>query len=202
MNSFAKLIETHIISFKEVLVLNYKKIGLNELEAMIIILLYEQKKHNNNALSVSLLAKYVTIDQKQLSEIIVNLVEKGYIELLLEQGQECFSLKPTIEKLGLALDQTESIDYKEELKLIIGDLENHYQRHLNANELLIIRRWMSEEYSIDLIKAAVEESYKQNRLNVRFVDTILTNRANRVKCDEVNPEIEEVLNQIHVNKKN
>ena len=202
MNSFAKLIETHIISFKEVLVLNYKKIGLNEIEAMIIILLYEQKKHTNNALSASSIEKYVTLDEKQLSEMIVNLVERGYIELLLENGQECFSLKPTIEKLGLVLDQGDNVDYKEELKLIIADLEKHYNRPLNANELLIIRRWMTEEYSIELIKAAVTESYTKNRLNVRFIDTILTNRINRVKPVEVDPEIEEVLKQIHVGRKN
>lgn len=202
MNSFAKLIETHIISFNEVLVLNYKKIGLNEIEAMIIILLYQQKKHTNNALSVSSIEKYVTLDEKQLSEMIVNLVERGYIELLLENAQECFSLKPTIEKLGLVLDQGDNVDYKEELKLIIADLEKHYNRPLNANELLIIRRWMTEEYSIELIKAAVTESYTKNRLNVRFIDTILTNRINRVKPVEVDPEIEEVLKQIHVGRKN
>ena len=44
MNNYGKLIESHMISFKEVLVMNYKAIGLNESEAMVIILLYEQKK--------------------------------------------------------------------------------------------------------------------------------------------------------------
>ena len=47
MNNYSKLITSHMISFKEVLVKNYKKIKLNETEAMIIILLYEQRKHNN-----------------------------------------------------------------------------------------------------------------------------------------------------------
>ena len=48
MNNYSKLINSHMISFKEALVKNFKKIDLNEIEAMVIILLYEQKKINNN----------------------------------------------------------------------------------------------------------------------------------------------------------
>ena len=47
MNNYSKLIDSHMISFKEALVKNFKKINLNEIETMVIILLYEQKKTNN-----------------------------------------------------------------------------------------------------------------------------------------------------------
>lgn len=201
MNSYAKLIETHIISFKEVLVLNYKKIELNEQEAMIIILLYEQKKHSNNALSVSSIEKYVTIPHNELSQMIVSLVERGYIELQMNGNQECFSLLPTINRLGDALGQNDDLDYKGEIKLIVSDLEKTYARPLTASELLIIQRWITEEYSIDLIKNAVQESLKLNRYNVRYIDSILVNKIQRNADVEVDPNIEEVLKQIHVTKR-
>lgn len=201
MNSYAKLIETHIISFKEVLVLNYKRIELNEQEAMIIILLYEQKKHSNNALSVSSIEKYVTIPHNELSQMIVSLVERGYIELQMNGNQECFSLLPTINRLGAALGQNDDLDYKGEIKLIVSDLEKTYARPLTASELLIVQRWITEEYSIDLIKNAVQESLKLNRYNVRYIDSILVNKIQRNADVEVDPNIEEVLKQIHVTKR-
>ena len=58
MNNYGKLIKSHMISFKEVMVLNYKAIGLNETEAMVIILLYEQKKQKN-------ICSYVLMSKKQ-----------------------------------------------------------------------------------------------------------------------------------------
>ncbi len=201
MNSYAKLIETHIISFKEILVQKYKQIGLNEQEAMIIIHLYEQKKHTNNALSVSTIEKYVTLSTNELSQIIVDLVKRGYIELKMENNQERFSLSPTINLLGEALGKNDDLDYKEEIKLLVADLEKTYNRPLNANELLIVQRWITEEYSIDLIKKAIEEANRLSRYNVRYVDSILTNKVQRTTNVTINPDIEEVLKQINVTKK-
>ena len=110
MNNYGKLIESHMISFKEVLVMNYKAIGLNETEAMVIILLYEQKKHKNNALSVSNILKYVTLKESELSKLIVNLVERDYIELIFEDNNvEKFSLTPTIDKLGSILENLDIV---------------------------------------------------------------------------------------------
>lgn len=204
MNSYAKLIETHMISFKEVLVLNYKNIGLNEVEAIVLILLYEQKKHTNNAISIKGISKYVTFDDNELSKIIVKLVENGYIDLILENNIEHYSLKPTIDKLGDALERLDKSnsdkDYKEEIQLIIADLEKFYGRPLKPNELLIIQNWLNDNFSIEIIKSAVDESIKLNKKNVKYIDCILNNRKERPEVEEVDSELEEVLKNINVRR--
>ena len=68
MNNYSKLINSHMISFKEALVKNFKKINLNEVETMVIILLYEQKKINNT-LSIETLLEQVTLSEYDLSSM-------------------------------------------------------------------------------------------------------------------------------------
>ena len=201
MNNYAKLIESHIISFKEVIVLNYKKIGLNEQEAMIIILLYEHKKHHDKAISVKDISQYVTFTEQELSSKIVSLVERGYIELEMKNNVEVFSLKPTIEKLGNSLANVdEKIIYKDEIKEIIADLEKKYSRPLKASELLIIKEWFNQKIDVNVIKKTIENCYQLNKLNIKYIDSILSNQVNRNKDVIIDEKIEEVLKRINVRK--
>ena len=147
MNNYSKLIKSHMISFKEVMVLNYKAIGLNETEAMVIILVYEQKKQKNHAISAKNILKYVTLTESQLSNLLVNLVERGYIELIIEDNNlEHFVLTPTVEKLGEVLEANElgETSFKDNVSQVINLLETSYQRMLTASELVIVQKWMNE----------------------------------------------------------
>jgi len=189
-----------MISFKEVLVLNYKRIGLNEVEAMCLILLYEQKKHTNNAISVNEIVKYVTLSEQELSKVLLKLVEKGYIELKLINNVESYSLNPTIKKLGNVLEKQESgKTYKEEIQDIIATLEKYYGRNLTPKELLIIQEWFNEEYEIDVINKAINESLKLGKNNVKYIDSILSNKVKREEQVD-DDDIEEVLKEINVRK--
>lgn len=201
MNNYGKLIEAHMISFKEVIVMNYKEIGLNETEAMVIILLYEQKKHNNNALSVKNISKYVTLSETELSKLIVSLVEREFIELIIEDNnEEHFSLVPTIEKLGEVLKNNDSKEegVQEDISKLISFLETTYQRPLNASELVIVQRWMSENHSMKTIMNAVNESIRLQKLNLKYADAILMSKTPREIVNTVDPEIQKVLQQINV----
>lgn len=201
MNNYSKLIKSHMISFKEVMVLNYKAIGLNETEAMVIILLYEQKKQKNHAISAKNILKYVTLTESQLSNLLVNLVERGYIELIIEDNNlEHFVLTPTVEKLGEVLEANElgETSFKDNVSQVINLLETSYQRMLTASELVIVQKWMNEKHSLKDISNAINESIKLNKMNVKYVDAILVSRPVREQADEIDPELQKVLQQINV----
>lgn len=201
MNNYSKLIKSHMISFKEVMVLNYKAIGLNETEAMVIILLYEQKKQKNHAISAKNILKYVTLTESQLSNLLVNLVERGYIELIIEDNNlEHFVLTPTVEKLGEVLEANElgEASFKDNVSQVINLLETSYQRMLTASELVIVQKWMNEKHSLKDISNAINESIKLNKMNVKYVDAILVSRPVREQADEIDPELQKVLQQINV----
>ena len=204
MNNYSKLIKSHMISFKEVMVLNYKAIGLNETEAMIIILLYEQKKQKNHAISAKNILKYVTLSENQLSNILVNLVERGYIELIIENNNsEHFVLTPTIERLGEVLELNEKGEtvVKDDVSQAVNLLESSYQRMLTASELVIVQRWINEKYTIKDIQNAVNDSIRLNRTNLKYVDAILASKPVREQADEIDPELQKVLQQINVKRR-
>ncbi len=203
MNNYSKLIDSHMISFKEVIVKNYKKIGLNEIETMIIILLYEQKK-TNNTLSISSLLELVTLSEYDLSTMIVNLVERGYVELVIEDNmEEHFLLTPTIEKLGEVLEQNDKKPRNVDLELakVVSYIESLYQKQLAVNDFKVIDRWVEEGYTFEQISDAVLESVKAKKTNVKYADAILVGRKSHEKATNIDPELQEVLQQINVKRR-
>ena len=203
MNNYSKLIDSHMISFKEAIVKNYKKIGLNEIETMIIILLYEQKKINNT-LSIPSLLELVTLSEYDLSTMIVDLVERGFVELLIDDNmEEHFSLKPTIDKLGETLEQNEKQPKNVDLELVkvVSYIESVYQKQLSVSELKTVDRWIEEGFLFKEIADAVLESLKAKKMNVKYADAILVSRKHHEKATNVDPELQEVLQQINVKRR-
>jgi DNA replication protein DnaD len=192
-----------MISFKEVIVKNYKKIGLNEIETMVIVLLYEQKK-TNNTLSIQALLELVTLSEYDLSTMIVNLVERGYVELVIEDNmEEHFLLTPTIEKLGEVLEQNDKKprNFDLELAKVVSYIESLYQKQLAINDFKVIDRWVEEGYTFEQISDAVLESLKAKKTNVKYVDAILVGRKSHEKATNIDPELQEVLQQINVKRR-
>lgn len=203
MNNYSKLINSHMISFKEALVKNFKKIDLNEIEAMVIILLYEQKKINNT-LSIESLLEQVTLSEYDLSSMIVNLVERGYIELVIEDNmEEHFFLTPTIDKLGEVLEQNDKKTHSNDIELskTINFIESVFQKQMTLNDLKIIDRWLEEGFSFEEITNTVLECVRLKKTNVKYVDAVLISRKKHEKATNVDPELQEVLQQINVKRR-
>lgn len=203
MNNYSKLINSHMISFKEALVKNFKKIDLNEIEAMVIILLYEQKKINNT-LSIESLLEQVTLSEYDLSSMIVNLVERGYIELVIEDNmEEHFFLTPTIDKLGEVLEQNDKKTHSNDIELskTINFIESVFQKQMTLNDLKNIDRWLEEGFSFEEITNTVLECVRLKKTNVKYVDAVLISRKKHEKATNVDPELQEVLQQINVKRR-
>lgn len=203
MNNYSKLIDSHMISFKEAIVKNYKKIGLNEVETMIIILLYEQKK-TNNTLFVPALLELVTLSEYDLSSMIVNLVERNYIELTIDDDmEERFHLTPTIEKLGEVLEKNDKKprDLDLELGKTVSYIESLFQKQLTIGDLKVVDRWLEEGFTFEDISEVILECLKAKKTNVRYADAILISRKKHEKATNIDPELQEVLQQINVKRR-
>jgi len=206
MNSYGKMIQANMISFNNALLTNYRKIGLDEVDMVIISLLYNQKVHRNDFLSIRSLKRKMTIDEKTLSERIYRLVETGYVELLIEDDKkEQFSLEPTINKLGLCFEEENGVDSEkasqELLHKVIQYVELTYQRTLSPSDLTIINSWIDEGYCYDQITEAVLESLKARRTHLKYADAILVSRKEREKAVNIDPKLKEVLSQVYVKKR-
>lgn len=206
MNNFGKLIKANLISFNTALLTNYKKLGLDEIDAIIILHLFQQKRDRDDFLSIRSLRLKMTIEQNKLSERIFKLVEQGFIELLIEDGQrEQFSLNPTIEKLGLCFEENqgecEEQSRKELIQKIVSYTETSYQKTLSPTDLEIINGWVEEGYTYDQMTGAIFDSLKAKKMHLRYADAILVSRCQKRNEVAIDPSIKEMLDQVYVKRR-
>lgn len=205
MNNYSKLIRSNVISLNEVLIQNYKNIGLDEIDMTILVLLNLQKLNQDNALSTNSLAEKMTLNENEISERILSLLQKGYLELIIDDvtSQEKFSLDPVIEKISALLSEEPKQETNQEMvQKVVEYCQKIYQRILSVEELKIVHMWVDDNYSYEEISEAVFDSLKAKKTQIKYADAILVNRhqnMNREKVD-VDPDIKEVLNSINVKR--
>lgn len=207
MNNIAKLIKAKTIDFTQVLIKHYKAIGLNETTAVIVAKLYYLADENDNFLELEKLAKEVTINIEELSDLVIDLVNKGYIELTLDNnGKETFTLDGVIEKLGIVLDKGSSDELlderKEKLSLIVSYIETTFSRICSAADLVIINAWLDSNYEYEDIKNAVFKAFQLGKYNLKYADAILASKAShQAKPEiEVDEELKALLDGAYVKK--
>jgi hypothetical protein len=177
--------------------------NINEVEAMIICKLYVLSE-NNNFLSTKALLKQMNLSESDLSNHILDLVNKGYIELTLnDDNSENFSIDGVINRLGEILEagSPEEIENKnrEKISFIINYVETVFQRVCNQNDLIIINQWIKEGYDTKDIQNAILDSQKAKKAHLKYADAILTSRCRHVSDDkmEVNGNLKEMLDSMY-----
>lgn len=207
MNRIAKLIKAKTIDFTQVLIQNYKVIGLNETSAMVVAKLYYLAEENDNFLELEKLAKEVTINMEQLGDLIIDLVNKGYLELTLDNnGKETFSIDGTIEKIAVILDNGSNDEVlsarQEKLSLVVTYVETTFSKTCSASDLIIINAWLDSNYEYDDIKNAVFKAFQLGKYNLKYVDAILASKASHQANSniEVDEEIKALLDGAYVKK--
>ena len=190
MNSIGKLIKAKTISFNEMLIRHYKKLRLNEQEAMILMHLYIQQDEGDSLLSISTLKEKVTVSEEVLSNIILKLIQEDYIELSISNDcKETFNLDKVIDMLGEYLTDNDSnkpeTDRTITLQTIVSYAENCYQKVLSSSDLMI--------------EQAILDSLKAKKLHLKYADAILVNRKKeRTKVTEVDEDIKQMLQNVYV----
>lgn len=204
MNNYSKLIHSNVISLNDALIQNYKKIGLDEVNMTLLLLLNFQKNNQDNFLSTASLTMKMTISENEISERILSLLNQGFIELQIDEKGEKFVLDPLIDKVAEALSDevVEKVDTSNQVSEIVEYCEKTYQRLLSVDDLKIVNMWIEEQYSLEEIKSAVLDSLKAKKTQLRYADAILVNRKNNTNREkkEVDKELQEVLNTINVKR--
>lgn len=204
MNNIGKLIKSKTISFNEMLIRFYTKLNLNETEAMILMVLYVQQDDTGEVLSTDVLKSKVSLNEEELSNVILSLINKGYIELLIDdEGKEIFSIDNVIDKLGAIISSNDSIIDKNDRQVVLQEMveyiEKCYQKVLSSSDLMIINNWLDLNYNIDEMKQAVLDSLKAKKMHLKYADAILVNRKKeRVQVSNVDEDIKSMLESVYV----
>lgn len=206
MSAVVRLIKAKTISFTEELLSNYTKIKLNEAEAIVLILLNRKLDNHDNILSINELTKLMSLNEDDLSNLVIGLVQKGFIEINMDGGVESFSIEGAIVALANVLDEEESSnkfnDRQDLLSQIVLYIETTYAKPLAPADLMIINNWIDLEYSYEDIRAAILDSLKAKKMHLRYADAILANRSNSKKREvvEYDEDIKKMLDAMYVKK--
>jgi len=156
------------------LLTNYKSLGLNETEVLVVLHLLRYLSGNNDFPTPKEIASYMTIDEKECANILGKLIQKGLLAIKQHENEqhqlsEAYSLDPLLEKLYAKKESNE-----EQEGTIFILFEQEFGRPLSPFEIETINVWLDEDkIAPALIKAGLRESVLMGKLNFKYIDRIL-----------------------------
>lgn len=190
VRNMKSLIKKNIIDFTELVLNNYYKIGLDEVDAIIVIKLKYLLDRQITFIHPRKLSEQLNISPQTTSKRLDNLVEKGFVKMeLIKNGNgketESFNLDYVIEKIIKAdfeekinesSDQNKNIESR-----LVSLFETEFRKPLSVLDIQTITKWLSEDnYSYDEIKNALFEASKARKLTTRYVDKILLSKDEEI----------------------
>lgn len=159
------------------LLLNYKQLGLQEIEVMILIHIYYYIQQGNDFPTPQEICHSMTLEENQLLEHLRSLIQRNLIEIKELQNEhnqlsEAYSLEPLWEKI-FSPKEAPVEETNNEITIFIL-FEQEFGRPLSPFEIETINSWLDEDkITPALIKAALRESVLMGKLNFRYIDRIL-----------------------------
>jgi DNA replication protein len=176
-------LEQGSIALPKLLVRNYKRLGLNETEFMLILQVHTFIESGNHFPTPMEIANNMTISSNQCTEILRQLVKKGFISIEEDYDSnsvicEKYSLRPLWEKLlQWKVNETiakENAGHEEEETSLYTVFEQEFGRPLSPFECETLAMWIDQDHHDPvIIKAALREAVLSGKLNFRYIDRIL-----------------------------
>ena len=166
------------IVIPKVLFKYYKKLNITEEELILLICIVQEG--DKIIYDPSLFKEEIDMDKYTAMQLITDLAEKGTIEIKVENNksnkkEEYIYLEPLYNKMlnlliDLQLGTNKTIDTN-----IFAAFEQELGRTLSATEVEIIKDWIHDGNSEELIKEALKEAILNNVRNLKYIDRILYN---------------------------
>ncbi|MFD1436492.1 DnaD domain protein [Kroppenstedtia eburnea] len=172
------------ISFPVLLFTEYKRLGLNEGQVMLLlhILLFNEKEGITFP-TVSQLEERMSVKGDRIVQWLQVLVRKGFlsIEETVDEGglrSEQYSSAPLLQQLAASYLDRESIQPDDTVEEAYDNLfqlfEREFGRPLSPMECETLTQWLDEDaHPESLIVAALREAVFCGKLSCRYIDRIL-----------------------------
>ena len=175
------------IDYRYLLVDTYKSLGLNEYDLAVLLVVDNILKETPTLVTSELLALKMSIDVKELDSILVNLMNRGFLEYsnLPNSNSLVTSITPTYKKISenfvrdlITYNAIEDNDNrKHSISNIYGTFEKELGRSLSPVELEKVREWVAQGIEENIIIDSLHECISKNkRLTIRSIDKIIIKR--------------------------
>lgn len=195
-----KLYNDYNFNIELILTSEYKKLGLDSNELIILLVLFSNKS-KKKVFSLASIARKVDFTQDEIAAIITNLLEKDFIEIKLEtynkKEREIYSLDKTFKQVQTMIEDEIKIDLQQENKSNISEtiskLENKLNRILRPNELERVRLWY-ETFDFEHNKIINTIESLDKNISVIKVEKILNLDIEEPK--EIDKDVDDALERI------
>ncbi|MFA5421694.1 MAG: DnaD domain protein [Bacilli bacterium] len=174
-------ISMEALDFRYLLIEHYKKIGLDEDDLAVVLVIDHLLEQKNKFITADLLSLRMNLSTEAIDRILVKLINRGLLEYETANKNIKTSLKPLRKKLykefqlALAKEQelNSSAARNATLKNIYEVFEKELSRTLSPIEFSIINEWVNFGYSDEMIINALKEAVSKNKKSLRSIDKIL-----------------------------
>ena len=196
------------VDFRFLLLENYKKLKISENELAVIFMIDHLVTQGNPFITADLLSLKMTLDIKEIDELIADLLSRGFMEYSSLNGKTVTSLNPLKEKLfsNFALSVSKEASNRKEKEEVLANVYQSFEvelgRSLQPMEVATIREWIDLGYSDEIIINALKETLNQGKRSIKSVDKLLLSWAKREDLetegktpidDEWNKNLEETI---------
>jgi len=173
MEAMLEVLKNRCYQIPQILLFNYRKLGITDLELIVIFYLWNSIDSNYNPKSIS---NDLGIEINSVLEIINNLSEKGFLSLNIVKinnvHNEVINLDPLYEKLAFLIMKVDGKKTNKDANLF-DVYEKELGRGLTPTEYEIINGWRDTGYSNELILLALKEAIYNGVTNFRYIDRII-----------------------------
>lgn len=185
---------------------HYSELGMSEKDLIILIKLIYASEISNKQPSIDFLKKGSTMEPREVTSIIQNLIQRDLLELQVKKDEEgkfteYMNLDGFYEKLShiLAQDQVDNkqSNSQQQFKDLFQYIEQLFARPLSPYEIETLNQWIDvDQHDFALIRSALDEAYSHDKLSFKYVDRILLNwKKNNVTTIDESKKIREQFNK-------
>lgn len=183
--------QDEMLDVEKMLILNYKKLGLNDDEVILLLLTYTLYQTGNTFINPSDLALFSNFTVTKIDVLYTNLIAKRWIQTHIdEKGIVQTDLSLMHQKLNeLYVNEWQQRQKKEEKKEeteknVFTLFENFFGRPLSPLEYDIINGWLDKKYTYEEIQLAVNLCAQSANHSIRYIDTILFEEHKKKQLSE------------------
>jgi DNA replication protein len=191
-NGYQRMLVDGSIVVPFTLIKEYARLGLNEVEVMILIhLISFAERENNTFPTFDEISVRMNVDQAIVIRGLQKLLKANWIsieehvDVLTDIQHEVYSLAPMLGKLaneqikGNAIEKKVGLNKGKERNLFVL-FETEFARPLSPMECEMIASWEEhDQYPRELIVHALKESVFAGKLHFRYIDRILLDWQNK-----------------------
>lgn len=165
------------LDIKYLLLENYKALGLQEKHVMVLLMLDHLIKQENHLVTAELLSLKMSLPIEEIDGVMVDLLNRQWIEFITWEGKTTTSLRPLKTLLHKRFQQ-HLIQHTQEVNLedqasIFQLIEKAFARTLSPLEISRIQDWLTFGYSQEMIQASLQDAIAKQKKSIRHMDKYL-----------------------------